>query len=159
MVIPSGGRRWAGLVLWLGVCYCAAAIGVLLQGSDVAGRYAEFSKPSWAPPPSVFGPVWTVLYTMMGVAAWRVWSKNGFAGARTALVLFLAQLAVNAAWSPVFFGLNRPVPALGVIILMDLLVVPTVFLFFRHDRVAGALLVPYLAWILFATALNAAIAF
>lgn len=150
-------RKWAGLGLWLLATYAAAAVGVVLQGPDVAERYALFSKPPWAPPAALFGPVWTVLYTLMGVAAWRVWSRFGFAGAKLALGAFIAQLVVNAAWSPVFFGLDQPAAALVVIVVLDLLLVPTVILMGRHDRVAGSLLIPYLAWVLFATALNAAI--
>lgn len=156
---PTKRNRWRGLALWLGAAFSAAAVGVLLQGPDVAETYAGFSKPGWAPPPGVFGPVWTVLYAMMGVAAWRVWAKEGFAGAGRALALFLVQLAVNAVWSPVFFGLKLPAAGLAVIGVLLVLVAVTLREFFRHEAVAGWLLVPYLAWVAFATALNAAIVF
>ena len=116
--------------------------------------YAALSKPSWTPPPWVFGPVWTTLYAAMGVAAWRVWRRDGWS---VGVGLFLAQLAVNAAWSPVFFGWQQLGAALAVILVLAALIALTVRAFWRSDRLAGALLVPYLAWASFAACLNAAL--
>ena len=94
-----------GLVVWLAISFIAAGIGS--TASIGAGRfYMQLVRPEWAPPPSLFGPAWTVLYALMGVAAWLVWRRNGFRAARTALTLFLVQLAVNALWSWLFFGLH-----------------------------------------------------
>ena len=96
-------RQVIGFVAWLAICFIAAAIGS--AASLQAGSfYTDLARPDWAPPPSVFGPVWSVLYALMAIAAWMVWRVAGFAAARTALVLFLVQLAFNALWSWLFFG-------------------------------------------------------
>jgi tryptophan-rich sensory protein len=105
----------------------------------------------------VFGPVWFVLYLMMGISAALVWQRQGFERARGALMLFLTQLGMNAIWSPVFFGQHQVGLALGVIVALDLLVLATILAFARKHAVAAWLLAPYLAWIAFATALNFAI--
>ncbi len=122
------------------------------------GWYAALDRPTWAPSASVFGPVWTVLYAAMAIAAWRV-GRGGLErpGAALALLAYVQQLALNAAWTPVFFGLHAPGWALAVIVALDLVVLLTVVLFVRVERLAGVLLLPYLGWSLFATALNAAI--
>ena len=116
--------------------------------------YAALAKPDWTPPNWLFGPVWTMLYILMAVAAWRVYRKRGF---DLAVGTWLAQLAVNAAWTPLFFGLHRIDLALLDILVLDVLVLATIVLFWRRDRVAAALMLPYLAWIAFATVLNASI--
>ncbi len=108
----------------------------------------------WNPPGWVFGPVWTALYAMMAVAAWMVWRRGGFGMQRFPLVLFVTQLALNALWTPLFFGLHRPDLALVDIALLWLAIVSTVATFTRVHRGAAALLVPYLAWVSFATFLN-----
>lgn len=149
-------HRIAGLAGWIALSYATAAIGALAS-IDAASFYAELRRPAWAPPAAVFGPVWTVLYGLLAIAAWRVWRRAGFAGARLALGLFVAQLAVNALWSWLFFGWRLGGPALFDILLLDVLVVATIAAFARIDRVAALLLVPYLLWITYATALNAAV--
>ena len=108
--------------------------------------------PAW-----VFGPVWTALYLSMAIAAWLVWRRAGWPGGARALGLFAVQLALNAAWSPLFFGLRSPAAGLVDIAALWLAIAATVFAFFRIAPVAGALLVPYWLWVTFATALNAAI--
>ena len=148
--------RIAGLAGWIALCYAAAALGALAS-MDASSFYAELQRPTWAPPAAVFGPVWTILFGLMAVAAWRVWRRAGVAGARVALGLFVAQLAVNALWSWLFFGWRLGGPALADIVLLDALVVATIAAFARIDRVAALLLVPYLLWITYATALNAAV--
>jgi translocator protein len=105
----------------------------------------------------VFGPVWTILYALMGIAAWRVWKDRGFSGATVPLSLFAAQLVVNAIWTPLFFGAGLLGWALVDILVLNLLLGATIVAFSRVDRPAGLLLVPYILWVLFATALNAAI--
>lgn len=154
---PRHTPSWLGLLLWLGAAFAAAAIGVALQGENVAQQYAALPTPSWAPPSEVFGPVWTLLYILMGVAAWRVWRPAGFAGAPRALALFVLQLCLNAAWTPVFFGIGALSGALVLILALLAVLVVTVAAFARHDRLAAWLLAPYLGWVAFATALNAAI--
>jgi tryptophan-rich sensory protein len=113
--------------------------------------------PSWAPPPSVFGPVWTVLYALMAIAAWLVWRIGGFRAARMALILFLAQLAINALWSWLFFGWHLGGLAFADVLALWALIVATLISFWRVRPLAGALLIPYLAWVSFASVLNYAV--
>ncbi len=119
--------------------------------------YAALRKPAWNPPSWIFGPVWTALYIAMAVAAWLVWLRGGFRSQRKALSLFLTQLLFNALWSPLFFGLRSPALALANILLLWLAVLGTIVAFWRARPIAGAILVPYLAWVSFATALNFAL--
>lgn len=149
-------KQIAGLVGWIIVVYIAAAIGA--AASIQAGFfYTQLVRPDWAPPASVFGPVWTALYALMGVAAWLVWRVGGFRAARSALTLFLVQLALNALWSWLFFGWHRGAWAFADILLLWPLIVATVIAFWRIRPLAGALLVPYLLWVSFAAALNYAV--
>jgi translocator protein len=156
---PADRRaRWLGLLAFLAIALAAGGIGSLLQGSDVGGRYLAFERPAWAPPSWAFGVVWPVLYVLIGVAGWRVWrARGGVRAAGAALGLWAVQLVVNAVWPGVFFGLEAFGPAVAVIVLLDVLVVLTIVAFWRIDRIAAWLLVPYLLWILYATALNAAL--
>jgi benzodiazapine receptor len=121
--------------------------------------YASLAKPAWTPPTWVFGPAWTILYAMMAVAAWRLWRRLGARPheSRRALVLFAVQLALNLSWTPVFFGMQRPDLALVVILVLWLAIAATIVAAWKACKTAAALLVPYLAWVTFATALNAAI--
>ena len=119
--------------------------------------YTQLNKPSFNPPGWVFGPVWSVLYACMGVAAWLVWRRRGRTVARWALVLFAVQLALNAAWSPLFFGAHEPGWAFVDIVALWVALAATVVAFFKTQLAAGILMVPYLAWVSFAAVLNAAI--
>lgn len=149
------GRRFAALAVFLLVAFAAGGIGSLTQGSDVGVRYLALERPVWAPPSWLFGVVWPALYLLIGIAAWRVWRAAGrVRAAGIALGLWLAQLVVNAVWPGVFFGLEAFGPAIAIILVLDVLVVATIAVFARHDRWAAWLLVPYLVWILYATALN-----
>ena len=149
-------KQIAGLVGWLVVCFIAAGIGG--AASIQAGPfYNGLVRPDWAPPPSVFGPVWTVLYVLMGIAAWLVWRVDGFRAARSALTLFLVQLALNSLWSWLFFGWHQGAWAFVDILLLWALIVATLIAFWRIRPLAGALLVPYLLWVTFASALNYAV--
>jgi translocator protein len=156
---PADRRaRWLGLLVFLAIALAAGGIGSLLQGSDVGGRYLAFERPAWAPPSWAFGVVWPVLYVLIGIAGWRVWRARGSVrAAGTALGLWAVQLVVNASWPGVFFGLEAFGPAIVVIAVLDVLVVLTIVAFWRIDRIAAWLLVPYLLWILYATALNVAL--
>ncbi|MBA2245451.1 MAG: tryptophan-rich sensory protein [Gemmatimonadetes bacterium] len=151
----SRTREVAGLVVWIGLCLGAGFLGSQL--GEPGQWYAQLEKPSWNPPSWVFGPVWTVLYVLMGIAAWLVWKERGFGGAPTALGLFLAQLVLNVAWTGIFFGLQRPDLAFLEILVLWALILATLVAFWRVRAAAGALLLPYLAWVSFATALNFAI--
>lgn len=116
--------------------------------------YASLQKPSWNPPGWLFGPVWTLLYVLMAVAAWQVWRRGGFKANRVPLACFLVQLALNAAWTPLFFGLHQPGWAFVDITLLWLAIVFTLVAFWRAHRVSAWLLAPYLAWVSFASILN-----
>lgn len=149
------GKQLLGLAGWLAVTFVAAAAGSQFMPGE---WYASLAKPSWNPPSWVFAPVWTTLYVLMAVAAWLVWRRAGFAGARLALGCYLLQLVLNAAWSWLFFGRQSIDGALADIIVLWVLIVATTLLFLRHSRAAAALFVPYLAWVSFATVLNLALA-
>jgi benzodiazapine receptor len=152
-MMMTRNRDVAGLVGWFAVCFLAAGIGSL--ASIRAGSfYTDLVRPDWAPPPEVLGPVWTVLYALMAVAAWLVWRQGGFRAARTALTLFLVQLVVNALWSWLFFAWQMGGAAFADIVLLWLLIVATLVAFARVRLLAAALLVPYLLWVSFASALN-----
>jgi len=146
-----------GLILWVAVSFCAGLIGSRFTGPAVAAWYGEINKPSWTPPSFVFGPVWSALYLMMGIAGWLVWRKAGFAGASGAILLFGLQLVLNAAWSWLFFGLRRFDLGFIEITMLWAVILATATAFWRHDARAGMLLLPYLAWVSYASALNSAI--
>ena len=141
----------AGLLGWLLLCFAAATFGGLFPPGE---WYAALQKPAWNPPGWVFGPVWTLLYTMMAVAAWRVWWRRGFAAARLALGVFIFQLVLNALWSAIFFGLQMPGVAFGHILLLLAAISLTIMLFHREDRLSIWLLLPDCLWVAFASVLN-----
>ena len=145
------------LLILVVACYGAATVGGLAGAGADDGWYAELAKPSWTPPAWVFGPVWTLLYGLMAVAAWLVWLQRGQRRVAVALVLFGVQLGFNAAWSPLFFGLHRPGLAFIDLVLLWGALVATVWAFLRQRPVAGLLLLPYLGWVSFAAVLNLAI--
>lgn len=151
------GQSVVSLILWVTVCLGAGLIGSMSTGAAVATWYAELTKPSWTPPNWLFAPVWTTLYIMMGVAAWIVWRKVGFSGAPYAILIFGIQLIFNAAWSGLFFGMRRFDLAFIEIVVLWLLILATAIAFWRHDARASLLLLPYLAWVSYASALNFAI--
>lgn len=142
------------LVVLVAICLAVGGIGGAVTASSVKTWYPTLNKPSFNPPDWVFGPVWTTLYILMALAAWRVWRAASWETARGPLVLFALQLAVNLGWSCTFFGMREIGLALAVLVILDLLVVATALAFDRVDRPAALLLVPYIAWISFATLLN-----
>jgi len=149
------GRSVIRLIVACVVSLSAGAIGSL---AGTNSWYATIEKPAFTPPDWVFGPVWTVLYLLMGVAAFLVWQRGlGLRMVRVALAWFLGQIVLNALWSPVFFGLHRVDLALVVIVLLWGALVVTMYWFFRVSRAAGLLLIPYLLWVSFAAVLNASI--
>jgi len=147
---PSN-RRLPALAGWVLLCFAAAALGGIFMPGE---WYAALQKPAWNPPGWIFGPVWSALYLMMAVAAWLVWRQGGWGQQRRPLRLFLAQLALNALWTPLFFGLHRPGLAFAEIVLLWLAITATLAAFRRVSRAAAWLLAPYLAWVGFAAALN-----
>jgi tryptophan-rich sensory protein len=145
-------RSVASLIVFLVVAFAAAAFGALFPPGD---WYAGLAKPEWTPPNWLFGPVWTALYVMIGISGWLLWRARD--ESRTALVLWCAQLVLNALWSWIFFGLHSPGAALVEIVVLWLVIAATVAAALRTSRPAAWLLVPYLAWVGFASVLNAAI--
>lgn len=146
-------KQFFGLMAWLGLTFVAAAIGSAAS-VNAQSFYAEIIKPAWAPPGFVFGPVWTVLYALMGLSAWLVWRAEGMKNARTALSLYLVQLVFNALWSWLFFVWNLGLLSFIEILLLLTLILATTICFWRIKPLAGALLIPYLIWVIFAAALN-----
>lgn len=130
------------------------SIGTIFTVSAIPGWYAGLTKVPWNPPGWLFGPVWTLLYALMGVAAWLVWRKQPSAERTQALKLYGLQLLLNGLWTPIFFGLHAPFAGLVVIVGLLVALVATMLQFWKVDRIAGAILVPYLLWIIFATTLN-----
>ena len=143
-----------GLLGWLLAAFAAAAVGAIAS-VDAAAFYAQLSKPSWAPPAWLFAPVWTTLYALMGVAAWLVWRSPGLKAAP--LTLFSVQLAANALWSWLFFAWHRGALAAVEVLVLLALIVATVAAFWRISRLAAVLLVPYVLWVGFASALTWAV--
>ena len=148
--------KLAGLLGWVVVTFVAAAVGSMAS-IRAPEFYAQLSRPAWAPPSSVFGPVWTTLYVLMAIAAFLVWRERGFAGARFALGIYLLQLAANALWSWLFFGWRLGDAAAAEVVVLLLLIIVTVVAFWRVRPLAAVLLIPYLAWVSFATALTISI--
>jgi benzodiazapine receptor len=146
-------KTWIGLAVFGLAAFITAAVG----GLGVAGtpeEYRGLKQPAWAPPSWLFGPVWTVLYVLIAVAGWLVWRRIGWG---PALAVYAVQLVLNAIWTPLFFGAGQYGLALVDIVVLWFAIGATVLLFWRVSRLAGALLLPYWAWVTFATALNAAI--
>lgn len=151
--LPAARSRWQWpvLVLWILACFATAAPAALFPPGE---WYLALNKPDWHPPTWVFGPVWSTLYVLMAVSAWLVWRQGGFARQLRPLSLFLVQLVLNAAWSPLFFGLKQPGIAFAEILLLWLAIAATLLSFHRVHRIAAWLLVPYIAWVSFAAFLN-----
>jgi len=141
----------AGLAFWLLITFGVAGFASQFEPGD---WYRSLAKPSWTPPGRVFGPVWGLLYLSMGIAAWMVWRQRPRTNTLVPLIFYLAQLAVNGLWSWLFFGQLLIGPALIDLLLLVLLVAVTVWLFLRVYKPAGFLMIPYLLWISFASALN-----
>lgn len=146
-------RPWWGLAGWAGVTFVAAALGGLASAGS-REFYAQLATPDWAPPGTVFGPVWTLLYILMALAAWLVWRRAGWQGARAALAMYLVQLALNALWTWLFFAWRQGAAAFVEVLVLWVAIAATALLFGRVRPLAGALMLPYLAWVTFASALT-----
>ena len=151
----NSSRQIAVLLLFLGACYLVAWVGAQVSpGLGSTEWYDSIQKPSWNPPSWVFGPVWSLLYTLMGIAAWLVWKEVGFKNAKIAMVLFFTQLILNGLWSHIFFGMQQIGWALVEIIILLIAIVATTIAFFRKRSLAGWLMAPYILWVAFATFLT-----
>lgn len=146
-------QRWSALPLCLVIAFLPALTGFL---AGPGAWYGSLQKPAWNPPSWVFGPVWTLLYLMIGIALWRLWCAGGrrWSGASSALAIFAGQLLLNGLWTPCFFGLHAIGLALVVIVLLWLAIIATIVSAWRHSRLAACLLVPYGLWVSFAAFLN-----
>jgi tryptophan-rich sensory protein len=142
-----------GLAGWLALVFVAAALGAFAS-MDASSFYAQLKRPAWAPPASAFGPVWSVLYLLMGVAAWLVWREQGAPRRTAALVLFGVQLGANALWSWLFFAWRNGALAFADVLLLLVLIGVMTAMFWRIRRLAGVLLMPYVAWVCLASALT-----
>jgi benzodiazapine receptor len=150
-------RRFLSLGFFLLICYAASAAGGLVTYPSIGDWYQNLQKPSWTPPAALLGPVWTVLYVMIAIAAWLVWDRF-HGGSFPALKLFGYQLGLSVLWSILFFGLRNPDLAAAEIVVHWLLLAATTLAFYRLHRFAGFLLIPYLAWVTFAVFLNFSVA-
>lgn len=156
LIARMSTMRWIGLISWTVLCFGVAGIGARWTAGEVRGWYRTLNRPVIAPPNWVFGPVWTLLYALMAVAAWRVWLATPSTARTVGLTLFLVQLALNLAWSWIFFRSHAIGAALAEVVVLWLVIGITALVFGRVAPAAAWLLVPYLAWVSFATALNAA---
>lgn len=145
------------LVVSLALPFVAGALGSIATTPNIPTWYAALEKPVLNPPNFVFGPVWTVLYVLMGISLYLFWNAKGQGGKRSAYVAYGVQLVLNTLWSVVFFGLQLPFLGVFVIALLDLMVIVTILLFFEKSKLAAYLLIPYLLWISFATYLTVSI--
>jgi len=146
--------KWLVLAGFLALCLFAGYVGSLLTNQSVKSWYLTLQKPAGTPPDWVFPVVWTTLYIVMAVAAWLVWVEAGWYSAKQPLILFLAQLAMNVAWSAIFFNSRQPGFAFGWIVLLWLAILTTMIVFYAIKPLAGILLVPYIAWVTYASFLN-----
>jgi benzodiazapine receptor len=147
-------RDLSALVAWLVLCFAVAGLGGYWTAQGVGAWYGGLRKPGWTPPSWIFGPAWSALYASMAVAAWLAWRRRNQAGAWSGLVVFGVQFALNLAWSGIFFALRQPGLAFGEVLLLWAASVAMILALARVDRWAAGLLVPYLAWVTFASALN-----
>ncbi|MGD1108367.1 MAG: TspO/MBR family protein [Terracidiphilus sp.] len=148
--------RWFALLFWVALCFAVAGVGGRWTAGEITGWYRMLARPAIAPPDWVFGPVWTLLYGLMAFAAWRVWLAPPSPARSWALGLFLAQLALNLAWTWIFFRQHAIGAALVEISVLWVTIGAATLAFSRVAPVAAWLMVPYLAWVTFANALNAA---
>jgi tryptophan-rich sensory protein len=139
------------LIGFIGACLLAARVGAAYRPGD---WYEQLRKPAWGPPNWVFPPAWAVLYLTIAVSGWLVWRTSGSAGAALPFAIYLLQLVLNAAWSPIFFGIRRPDLAFMEIVILWFSIVATIATFHPLNAVAAWLLLPYLGWVTFAAALN-----
>jgi tryptophan-rich sensory protein len=148
--------RWVALLCWLGLCFAAAGVSGAWTASEVPGWYRTLVRPAIAPPNWVFGPVWTLLYALMAIAAWQVWESAPATWRTWGLALFLVQLTLNFAWSWIFFRQHAIGAALAEVVVLWAVIGATTLVFGRVAPVAAWLMAPYWAWVSFASVLNAA---
>lgn len=156
VIIPNKSD-WIGLIVSLLGCFSVAALASFVTNPEIPHWYASLRKPAWTPPNWLFGPVWTALYAAMAIAVWIIWRRAGWEGSNGALWLFVVQLALNLAWSFIFFKFHNPRWAFIEIVALWIAIAATVVKFAAISRASAMLLAPYLAWVTYAAALNFAI--
>lgn len=150
-------QQLLALVVFLGLCAIVAGLGSVFTMAGMDGWYESLEQPDWDPPDWLFGPVWTVLYIGIAIAAWLVWKARGWQSARTPLIVWGVQLGLNLLWTGIFFGLEQPGIASIEIVLLWLAILATILLFWPISKIAAIILVPYLAWVTYAAALTISI--
>jgi tryptophan-rich sensory protein len=151
-------RNILKLVISIVACQCAGLIGSIFTMPAISTWYETLAKPSFTPPNWLFAPAWVTLYVLMGVAVFLVWRKGlGIENVKAALITFLVQLVLNVLWSAIFFGAKSLVGGAVVIVLLWIAILFTILRFFKISTVAGGLLIPYILWVTFASALNISI--
>jgi translocator protein len=153
-VSASGNSNWIALIIAFLICFAVAGLASIATNPEIPTWYAQLRKPAWTPPRWLFGPVWTALYAAMAIAGWLVWKRAGWNGSDGALWLFVVQLALNLAWSFIFFKSHNPAWAFADIVLLWLAIAATAYRFSGVSRSAAWLLAPYLIWVAYAAALN-----
>lgn len=136
------------------ICQLAGLIGAVFTTPSISGWYAGLNKPFFNPPNWLFGPVWTLLYLLMGISLYLVWNQKKGVKTKTALIIFAIQLGLNVLWSVIFFGLHSPLVAFLEIIVLWLFIILTIIKFFPISKISAYLLIPYLLWVSFASFLN-----
>ena len=142
------------LIVFIAACTAAALTGVLFKPGQ---WYEDLAKPRWRPPNWLFGPAWTILYAMIAISGWMVWKASSWPAVAPAMAIYAVQLLLNAGWTPLFFGLKRPDLAFYELLLLWTSILATIIAFLQISEFAALLLVPYLAWVTFAGALNRSI--
>lgn len=146
--------NYLALIISILIAEAAGLLGSIFTFRSIPTWYATLKKPSFNPPSWLFGPVWTILYIFMGISSYMIWQRRGVADVKLALIVYGIQLALNALWSILFFGLKNPGLALVEIVFLWIAILATIILFWPINAYAGALLIPYLAWVTFASFLN-----
>lgn len=154
---PKTSRDLLGLSAFIILCLAVSGVGGAITATSVDTWYQALEKPPFNPPDWLFAPVWTALYILMGIAAWRVWRLRSFKVTCKALTVFAVQLCLNLTWSFLFFGLQRIDLALVGIVTLLVAIITNTIMFWRVERLAGLLFVPYAAWVTYATILNASL--
>lgn len=145
---------WKKMILCAVICLLLGSASGLSTTSEISTWFTTINKPSWNPPNWIFGPMWTILYILMGCAVGRIWHLEPSQMKKTAITFFIVQFALNLLWSPMFFGFHQITIALGIILILLLLIIITMRQFMRLDKVAGSMIIPYMLWVAFASFLN-----
>jgi len=147
-------KKYVPIFVSIVIAQLAGYLGSIYTTPNLVGWYDQLAKPIWNPPGWVFGPVWILLYTLMGIAAYLVWQKRETLAAQLALIVYALHLFLNTLWSVLFFGMQQPGLAFVEILLLLTVIVAMTGMFWRINKRAGELLVPYVAWVAFAAILN-----